>query len=86
MEFVILKNKGRLLSNRNHDGQITVEDLRGVYIVKNHPKYVNGEWSEDQVLRHFLDCLDYGKHKDGIVRIFPLEFCFSIVTCIRTFR
>ncbi|CAF0939361.1 unnamed protein product [Adineta ricciae] len=53
--------------DKNHDGQITVEDLRGVYIVKNHPKYVNGEWSEDQVLRHFLDCFDYGKHKDGIV-------------------
>jgi hypothetical protein len=54
---------------RNHDGQITVEDLRGVYVVKSHPKYMNGEWSEDQVLRHFLDCFDYGKHKDGIVSI-----------------
>ncbi|UJR21992.1 hypothetical protein I4U23_025060 [Adineta vaga] len=53
--------------DKNHDGQITVEDLRGVYTVKNHPKYMNGEWSEDQVLRHFLDCFDYGKHKDGVV-------------------
>ncbi|CAF1403394.1 unnamed protein product [Rotaria sp. Silwood1] len=53
--------------DKNHDGHITVEDLRGVYIVKNHPKYMNGEWSEDQVLRHFLDCFDYGKHKDGVV-------------------
>ena len=54
--------------SRNHDGQITVEDLRGVYTVKSHPKYMNGDWSEDQVLRHFLDCFDYGVHKDGIVR------------------
>lgn len=53
--------------DKNHDGEITVEDLRGVYIVKNHPKYMNGEWSEDQVLRQFLDCFDYGKHKDGKV-------------------
>ncbi|CAF0795601.1 unnamed protein product [Rotaria sordida] len=53
--------------DKNHDGQITVDDLRGVYIVKHHPKYMNGEWSEDQVLRQFLDCFDYGKHKDGIV-------------------
>ncbi|CAF1101762.1 unnamed protein product [Rotaria sordida] len=53
--------------DRNHDGQLTVEDLRGVYNVQKHPKYMNGEWSEDQVLRHFLDCFDYGKHKDGIV-------------------
>jgi Ca2+-binding EF-hand superfamily protein len=55
------------LYNRNHDGQITVDDLRGVYVVKSHPKYMNGEWNEDQVLRHFLDCFDYGKHKDGVV-------------------
>ncbi|CAF3046054.1 unnamed protein product [Rotaria sp. Silwood2] len=53
--------------DKNHDGQITVDDLRGLYIVKNHPKYMNGEWSEDQVLRHFLDCFDYGNHKDGVV-------------------
>jgi Ca2+-binding EF-hand superfamily protein len=56
--------------DRNHDGQITVDDLRGVYIVKSHPKYMNGEWSEDQVLQHFLDCFDYGMHKDGVVSIF----------------
>jgi hypothetical protein len=30
---------------------------------------MNGEWSEDQVLRHFLDCFDYGTHKDGVVSI-----------------
>ncbi|CAF1078313.1 unnamed protein product [Rotaria sp. Silwood1] len=53
--------------DKNHDGQLTVEDLRGVYNVKKHPKYMNGEWSEDQVLRHFLDCFDYGRHKDGVV-------------------
>ncbi len=46
-----------------------MEDLRGVYVVKNHPKYMNGEWSEDQVLRHFLDVFDMGKHKDGVVSI-----------------
>jgi len=30
---------------------------------------MNGEWSEDQVLRQFLDCFDMGQHKDGIVSI-----------------
>ncbi|CAF0912184.1 unnamed protein product [Adineta steineri] len=53
--------------DKNHDGTITVDDLRGVYIVKNHPKYQNGTWSEDQVLAHFLDTFDYGTHKDGVV-------------------
>ncbi|CAF3683730.1 unnamed protein product [Rotaria socialis] len=62
-----LINKAFNKLDKNHDGTITVEDLRGVYIAKKHPKYMNGEWSEDQVLRHFLDCFDYGKHKDGVV-------------------
>lgn len=53
--------------DKNHDGEITIEDLRGVYSAKSHPKYLNGEWSEDDVLRHFLDCFDYGNHKDGKV-------------------
>ena len=52
---------------RNRDGQLTVEDLRGVYNVQKHSKYMNGQWSEDEVLRHFLDCFDMGHHKDGIV-------------------
>ena len=30
---------------------------------------MNGQWNEDQVLQHFLDCFDYGNHKDGIVSI-----------------
>ncbi len=69
-ETIFIDEKINIPSDRNHDGQITVDDLRGVYVVKNHPKYMNGEWSEDQVLRHFLDCFDYGMHKDGVVSIF----------------
>ncbi|CAF4074881.1 unnamed protein product [Rotaria magnacalcarata] len=64
---VDLINKAFHKLDKNHDGTITIEDLRGVYIAKKHPKYMNGEWTEDQVLRHFLDCFDYGKHKDGVV-------------------
>jgi hypothetical protein len=30
---------------------------------------MNGEWSEEKVLQHFLDCFDIGKHKDGVVSI-----------------
>jgi hypothetical protein len=54
---------------RNSDGRLTIDDLRGVYIATKHPKYLNGQWSEDQVLQHFLDCFDMGHHKDGIVSI-----------------
>ena len=31
-----------------------VKDLRGVYDVKNHPKYLNGEATEEQLYKKFL--------------------------------
>ncbi|XP_036444581.1 calcyphosine-like b isoform X3 [Colossoma macropomum] len=53
--------------DKTGDGVITVEDLRGVYNVKNHPKYQNGEWTEDQIFRKFLDSFDSPDDKDGKV-------------------
>ncbi|XP_070195764.1 calcyphosin-like protein isoform X3 [Littorina saxatilis] len=50
--------------DKTGDGIITVEDLRGVYNVKKHPKYLNGEWTEDQCLKVFLDSFD-SQDKDG---------------------
>ncbi|TKS85114.1 Calcyphosin-like protein [Collichthys lucidus] len=32
--------------DKTGDGLITIEDLKGVYNAKNHPKYQNGEWTE----------------------------------------
>ncbi|KAG8131173.1 hypothetical protein E2320_017727 [Naja naja] len=53
--------------DKTGDGVITIEDLQGVYNVKHHPKYQNGEWSEDQVFRSFLDNFDSPYDKDGQV-------------------
>ncbi|NWT57593.1 CAPSL protein, partial [Erythrocercus mccallii] len=53
--------------DKTGDGVVTIEDLRGVYNVKYHPKYVNGDWTEDQVFRAFLDNFDSPNHKDGKV-------------------
>ncbi|XP_069483227.1 calcyphosin-like protein isoform X2 [Ambystoma mexicanum] len=53
--------------DRTGDGIVTVEDLRGVYNAKHHPKYQNGEWTEDQVFRVFLDNFDSPYDKDGKV-------------------
>ncbi len=49
-------------------GEITVEDLRGVYSAEYHPKYQSGEWTEDQVFQHFLQ--QFGGNEDGIVIIY----------------
>ena len=53
--------------DKNSDGKIDITDLKGVYSVQKHPKYLNGEWSEDQILRKFLDTFDTKGKEDGIV-------------------
>ncbi|MGH0182474.1 UNVERIFIED_CONTAM: hypothetical protein FKN15_009905 [Acipenser sinensis] len=53
--------------DKTGDEVITIEDLRGVYNAKYHPKYQNGEWTEDQVFRTFLDSFDSPYDKDGKV-------------------
>lgn len=53
--------------DKTGDGVITIEDLRGAYNAKKHPKYLNGEWTEEQVFRKFLDSFDSPDDKDGQV-------------------
>ena len=53
--------------DKNKDGSLTIDDLKGVYNVKQHPKFLNGEWSEDQILRKFLDTFDTKGKEDGKV-------------------
>ncbi|XP_032707210.1 calcyphosin-like protein isoform X5 [Lontra canadensis] len=52
--------------DKTGDGVITIEDLREVYNAKHHPKYQNGEWTEEQVFRKFLDNFDSPYDKDGL--------------------
>lgn len=54
--------------DKTGDGVVTVDDLKGVYSVKKHKKYLSGEWNEDQCLREFLDSFDSPDDKDGKVR------------------
>lgn len=53
--------------DKTGDGIITIEDLKGVYNVKHHPKYQNGEKTEEEIFRMFLDNFDNAKQKDGKV-------------------
>lgn len=49
------------------DGVVTVEDLRGVYNVSKHKKFLSGEWNEDQCLKEFLTSFDTPNNFDGRV-------------------
>lgn len=55
--------------DKTGDGFITVDDLKGVYDVTKHPKYKNGEWTEDQCFRKFLDAFDTPDDKDGTITL-----------------
>lgn len=66
--------------DKTGDGVITVEDLRGVYNAKYHPKYQNGEWTEDQVFRKFLDSFDSPYDKDGKVR--KIRWFLKVSKCV----
>ncbi|XP_071495198.1 calcyphosin-like protein [Diadema setosum] len=51
--------------DKTGDNEVTVDDLRGVYNVKSHPKFKSGEMTEDQIFRLFLDTFDTPDDKDG---------------------
>uniref|UniRef100_A0A1E1XRD5 Putative ca2+ calmodulin dependent protein n=1 Tax=Amblyomma sculptum TaxID=1581419 RepID=A0A1E1XRD5_AMBSC len=55
--------------DKSGDGIITVQDLKGVYNARQHPKYQNGELTEDQVFELFLKNFDSPNDPDGKVTI-----------------
>lgn len=51
--------------DKTGDNVVTSDDLKGVYNVKKHPKYLSGELTEEQIFRMFLDTFDTPGQKDG---------------------
>jgi Ca2+-binding EF-hand superfamily protein len=72
---IALVNKAFQKLDKTRDGKVTCDDLANVYSVKQHPKYQNGELTEQQILNQFLDTFEVGQHKDGIVMT-CLEYLF----------
>lgn len=54
--------------DKTGDGFITPDELKGLYNARHHPKYKNGEWTEQQVFTEFLN--QFESDNDGKVRLF----------------
>lgn len=65
--------------DRSGDGVVTVDDLQGVYSGRAHPKVRSGQWTEEEVLRRFLDNFD-SSEKDGQVTLAEFQDYYSGVS------
>ncbi|NWI86473.1 CAPSL protein, partial [Pitta sordida] len=55
--------------DKTRDSVLKTEHLEVVFNAKYHPKYLNGDWTENQVFRAFLDNFDSPYDKDEKVTI-----------------
>ena len=53
--------------DKSGDGFITVNDLKGVYNVRQHKKFQSGEWDEKRCFEEFLKNFDSPDDPDAKV-------------------
>ncbi|GAB6022079.1 hypothetical protein CHUAL_006223 [Chamberlinius hualienensis] len=66
--------------DKSGDGVIGVEDLKGVYNVRHHPLYQNGEKTEEEIFQLFLTNFDSPSDGDGKIDYQEFENYYSCVS------
>jgi len=51
--------------DKTGDGVVTLDDLKGVYNIRSHPEYQNGQKSEKELLECFIKKFEEGGSVDG---------------------
>lgn len=70
--------------DKSGDGVVTIEDLHGVYSVKNNPKYLSGEETEEQILKRFLRNFEEQGDIDGKVSAYEF-FTICLLNCPKSY-
>ncbi|ESO00246.1 hypothetical protein HELRODRAFT_83340 [Helobdella robusta] len=52
--------------DKNGKGFVIVEDLKNLYSVKKHPKFISGEWNEERCLKEFLESFELNGHDEKV--------------------
>ena len=69
--------------DRSGDGVVTIDDLKNVYNVKNNPRYLSGEDTQEQILNRFLKNFEDGGVVDGkVCHSFIHSFTYNNVSKI----
>jgi len=66
--------------DKTGDGVITVDDMKGVFSAKHHPKVISGEITEDDALEIFVNSFDGTNIKDGRVHLDEFEDYYANIS------
>jgi hypothetical protein len=64
--------------DKSGDGVVSVDDLKGVYSVQRHPRFISGEATQEQLFGEFLKTFEIGSHVDSLVMF---DWCSFVIQC-----
>ncbi|XP_005102401.2 calcyphosin-like protein [Aplysia californica] len=68
--------------DKTGDGIINEMDMKNVYNVEKHPKFMSGEWSKTKVLQEYLKTFEGdSRDKDGVVTLDEFMSYYASISC-----